>query len=239
MIVYAAITGGNIMTKIGELISNISKYGNSKLYMHSYVQKPGVNNVLEFSVDENGNLNVVGKIEIFDRQYWDNYVLNSSAKLIKSIESYRFSQQDLVMNMSVIILSTLCYNKLPMVPEQEVPTNVNTDKAVNVIYQIANSMLQLSDKDLANIVCDDDNSVENMLIKKASECVISDEIKPTSVLIENIERQAKDVITRLTSVKNIWKEMNNSQTKDEYKKASKKWEKLFIEESDKISSRKA
>lgn len=56
-----------------------------------------------------------------------------------------------------------------MVPEQEVPTNVNTDKVINVIYQIANSMLQLSDKDLANIVCDDDNSIENILIKKASQ----------------------------------------------------------------------
>ena len=33
--------------------------------------------------------------------------------------------------------------------------------------------------------------------------------------------------------------MNNSQTKDEYKKASKKWDELFIEELDKKSSRKA
>lgn len=73
-----------------------------------------------------------------------------------------------------------------MVPEQEVPTNVNIDKDVNVIYQIANT-------------------------------------------------HTKDVKNRLTIVSDLWKAMNNSQTKDEYKKASKEWDALFIEELDKKS----
>lgn len=77
-----------------------------------------------------------------------------------------------------------------MVPQQEVPTNVNSDNVLNIIYQIANT-------------------------------------------------HTKDVKNRLNSVKDIWKAMNNSQTKDEYKKASKKWDELFIEELDKKSSRKA
>ena len=77
-----------------------------------------------------------------------------------------------------------------MVPQQEVPTNVNSDNVLNIIYQIANT-------------------------------------------------HTKDVKNRLNRVKDIWKAMNNSQTKDEYKKSSKNWDALFIEESDKKSSRKA
>ncbi len=219
------------MSKIGELISNIHQYGNSKLYMQS--QNPNVNRVLEFSVDDDGNLNVVGKLEVFDKPFWNGSKIDESAIMIRSIESCQFSKKDLDMNIAVIVLSTFYYSNLPIMAKQEVPTNVNTDKAANVIYQMANSMLQLSNAELTHWVLGRDNDIENMLINKASQSIVSDDIKPVPVLIDNIENQVKDVNARLTNVHNVWKEMNNSRTEDEYKVAGEKWDSLYNDKSEK------
>ncbi len=191
------------MSKIGELILNIYQYGNSKLYLKS--QNPNVNNVLEFFVDDNGNLNVVGKLEVFNKPYWNGREIDSSATMKKSIELCQYSEKDLDMNIALVVLSTFCYDNLPNMTKQEVPTKVNTGKAINIIYQKASSMLQLSNKELARWILGSDNYRENMLIHKASECVMLDDIKPASVLIANIENQVNNVSTRLTNVHNIVK----------------------------------
>ena len=73
------------MSKIGELIYNIHQYGNSKLYIPS--DNPNAFNVLNILVDDNGNLNMDAKVEVFDRPYLNNGIIDSSAVLKKSIET--------------------------------------------------------------------------------------------------------------------------------------------------------
>ena len=217
------------MSMIGELISNIHKYGNSKLYMKSQINN--INNVLEFFVDNNGNLNVVMKKEVYDKPYWDGSKIDSSAIMKRTLEEHQYSSNDLDMNIATVICCTF-YDKKTILKKQEEPVKVNTDKAVNIIYQMANSMLQLSNNDLAHWVTGTNDGIINMMINKASQCIISEDIKPASVLIDNIESQVKDVYARLKKVHNVWKEMNGSRTDKEYKAACKKWEILYNDEGE-------
>ena len=89
------------MSKIGELIYNIHQYGNSKFYIPS--DNPNAFNVLDFLVDDNGNLNMNAKVEVFDRPYLNNGIIDSSAVLEKTIETAKYSDSDLEMIIELLI----------------------------------------------------------------------------------------------------------------------------------------
>ena len=213
------------MSMVGELISNIHKYGNSKLYMKSQINN--INNVLEFSVDDSGILNVVMKKEVYDKPYWDGSKIDSSAIMKRTLEEYQYSSNDLDMNIATVLCCTF-YDKKTILKKQE--ETVNNIK--EICTKMVNSMLQLSNNDLTHWVTGTNDGIINMMIKKASQCIISEDIKPASVLIDNIESQVKDVYARLKEVHNVWKEMNGSRNDKEYKAACEKWEKLYNDEGE-------
>ena len=149
------------MSKIGELIYNIHQYGNSKLYMPT--DNPNAFNVLNILVDDNGNLNMDAKIEVFDRPYLNNGIIDSSAVLKKSIETAKYSDSDLEMIIELLIKATF-YDYLTFITHQEKTTKLNTDDAVKTISEKANEMLQLSNSDLNKISISKYSSGEIILL---------------------------------------------------------------------------
>ncbi len=217
------------MSKIGELIYNIHQYGNSKLYMPS--DNPNAFNVLNILVDDNGNLNMDAKLEVFDRPYLNNGIIDSSAVLKKSIETAKYSDSDLEMIIELLIKATF-YDYLIFITHQEKTTKLNTDDAVKAISEKANEMLQLSNSDLTLWVT---GIRANRLKLDYSE--FEDKIPNTFDEISDIEKQVHDVFTRLMNVRKVWQEMNNSQSQDEYNKISREWDTLYNDKS-KPSSRR-
>ena len=166
------------------------------------------------------------KLEVFDKPYWDGNQINSDATMKKTIEIVRFSENDLNFNIATIIFSTF-YNDNSVITKQETPAQTNTDKAVNTIYQRANSMLQLSNKDLTRWVTSASSGIINIIISKASQNTQSKDIIPAFAAIESIEEQVRDVNNRLFNAYKAWTEMQNSHTQDEFNNAAKKWEILY------------
>lgn len=210
----------NNMSKISKLISNIHKYGNSKLYFKT--KNPRYNNVLEFLVDENGEVNIAAKLEVFDEPYWDENKINSSAKMRESIELTKFSNNDFI----ATVLYCSFYGSDTIITHEEKQTQVNTDKAVNTIYQIANSMLKLSNKDLTKWIQGREYCIVNMMINKAQQSIITEDMITASSAIESIENQFRDVYDRLMFTRFIYNRIDNSHTIDSYKAACDEWDAL-------------
>ena len=211
------------MSKIGELIYNIHQYGNSKFYMPS--DNPNAFNVLDFLVDNNGNLNMNAKIEVFDRPYLNNGIIDSSAVLEKTIETAKYSDSDLQWIIELLIIATF-HDYPTFITRQEKSTKLNTADAVKTISEKAQEMLQLSNSDLTLWVT---GMRANSLNLDYSE--LDDTMPNTFDEICDIEKQVHDVFTRLMNVRRVWQKMNNSQSQDEYDEIGREWDILYSDKS--------
>ena len=221
------------MSKINEFISNIHEYGNSKLYMVS--ENPNANFVLDFSIDENGDLNVTGKLEVYDSTYWDGKTINDNASLLKTIDVLKFTKEELAINIAIILYCSFYERDMYMTKEEKTKV-IDTTKAENEIYSIVDSMLKLNNSELTFWIKADSNGIENMMIKKASVDVNQQIIIPITDIISDIESRVNDVRNRLNIAYGVWNAAENSRTESEYMYYSNQWNILCNDESTIINS---
>lgn len=211
------------MSKIGELITNIHQYGNSKFYVQ--VQNPQSACAVQFLVDENGVLNVTQIIESFDRPFWNGDKKNESANLKEAIEVVKYSEEDIPNVISTIVFSSF-YKGRATLTYDEIPSKVNTDMAVKKLYQMVYAMLQLSNADLTRWVLVGENGIENQLINKVSQNIVPEDVSSEQA-IANIEVMRKEIINKLGEVISVWKNTQTIHSKEEYEEACKQWDSLY------------
>lgn len=216
------------MLLINQLIDNISKYGNSKLYMINSNEK--LNTVLIFQVDDNGDIKVTAKIEEHDIPYWDGKTLNPKAKYKYSSCIQDYPDNRLHFNLSTVLYSDFYSCGVIMLADEKL-TKVNTENAVNKIYQIVNSMLQLSNRDLAHWVLGNCNSVENNLIVNAEKHPAAYKTLTTEEAIADINEQFIDVQKRLHAAYTVYHEYENAPTEKERDKALEKWDAIYYDDT--------
>lgn len=177
------------MHKISTLISNIHKYGNCKVYLLS--GKPITNRVIDFSVDAYGCLHITVKLEYFDKPFWNGVKTDDSANMKSSVKLASYSESNFNIPIATVVYCSF-YKGKTMITHQEKSTKVNTDTAVDKIYQIVNPMLKLSNKDLTQWVLYGENGIKNMMIQKSSQNSDIEEINPTRAS-DTIEEEMQKV----------------------------------------------
>lgn len=211
------------MSTIGELITNIHQYGNSKFYVQ--VRNPKTACAVKFLVDENGVLNVTQIIESFDKPFWDGDRKNESANLEETIEVVKYSEKDLPIVISTIVFSSF-YQERATLTHDEISSKVNTDMAVKKLYQIVYAMLQLSNADLTRWALSNENGIENQLINKASQNIVPEDVSSEQA-IANIEVMGKEIRNKLEEIISVWKNTQTIHSEEEYESACKQWDSLY------------
>lgn len=89
------INGGYIMSIIGEVVKNIYKYGNCKIYLP--VQNPKGVRAISFTIDKDGKLNISQFLESYDRPFWDGNKKREGAVLERSIEALKYKEKDFIL----------------------------------------------------------------------------------------------------------------------------------------------
>ena len=211
------------MSIIGELISNIHQYGNSKFYVQ--VPNPQSACAVELVVDENGVLNATQIIESFDGPFWHGDRKNESANLKEAIEVVKYSEKDLPNVLSTIVFSSFYQGQVTLTHE-ETSSKVNTDMAVKKLYQMVYAMFQLSNADLTRWVLTEETGIENQLINKVSQNIVPQEVSSEQA-IANIELMRREIRDKLEEIIRVWKNTQTINSEEEYEAACKQWDNLY------------
>lgn len=223
------------MSLIGELVENIYKYGNCKFYMGGrQLHDSYVASVIEFLVDENGELSVINLIEHYDKNFWDGDKKSEDAVLDNS-RTNRFVRNDLISTISYVVCASLYnYKKQVALTHEDVTPKANTDMSLARLYKIVYSMFQLSPHEIVNRMGDESCTCA-LLQEKASRLVDIEEVSLEQV-ISNIEIMKQEVETILRKAKELNEQMHSISIENpygtkyfnnKYRIVYNKWIKLF------------
>ena len=226
--------------KIEELIHNIHYYGNSKLYMKSpsqVMKYPNKNHVIKLSVGENGELLTNYKIECFDVPYWDGEKVNKDATLEETIDLNKSANlENAARTVATVLWYSLFqgYDKTYLTFDGAFKINRNYARASEIIGQIANEMLELSNKELACLIMNhwDEECTENILLSKITEETLLKNDMPIESSIDSINQKITDVLERLYCGNKIWKAIQNSKTIEESNLHGEEWRNWCQEEQE-------
>ncbi len=193
------------MSIIGELVENIYKYGNCKLYTERCYSKEV--DVIEFIVTEDGLIKTIPKIEYYDEYFWDDNKnvdkKNINATLIESVEIDCYNNSELVSAISYAIHTGLYVNKnRKMLTFEETVPKGNTDKAVRYLYQIIYSMFQISPDEILNWEGNKEHS-DHMLERGRNALKFDVEEVSSIQAIKNIDLMMEIVDSKVCTIREI------------------------------------
>ena len=202
------------LSTIGKLMFNIYKYGNCRMCIE-YMETPNAkfNRILEFFVDERGKLNAIGKIEMCNKAHSNDTKADDTSAEKKIIEIVKFDNIfDLIDIISIVVFHT--FFKGATISHAETPTQTNTTRAVNVIYQLASPMMfKLSDEYLTTwFSFKNDDNIKNTFSKIANYSTISTIIYDPIEIIEEIEGYVNNISSRLDKIYENYSTMQSDTT---------------------------
>lgn len=211
------------MTYIGKLIDNIYKYGNCKIYMLPR-DNSCANNVYDLVVDEKGNLKISITLEVYDKPYFNGAKFDETSVIKSSNKLFDLTDENLNMVIPKIVYASICNHNLGIVTNKIEAKN--TDAIVYKLCDSVNSMLNLSNEELTDIVLSDQTVGEAILVNRALE-IICHKQYDIYTFISLIEKRVTHISNQYSDILNLYNELNSAKTAGELNALYRKWVKYY------------
>lgn len=218
------------MFMISKLIENVQKYGNCSFYMNDDKNKKA-NRVIEFLVDEDGNLKVNFKMEIYlVGRYWNGFEFSKDSKSQIFSECVLVDGANLITSIAAVMKWSFYENYIGVDADKDYMlaqdgVAFNTDRAVHILYNTACAMLSDFDKqDYHQWFLGSPNAKINLFIKKAAN-VKNEEITP-SLVNSHMEDKMAEFYEKYRVVCEIYNRLKNCES-DELEKITQELDSLF------------
>ncbi len=186
------------MYKLTKIIDNLKKYGNTKIYLTANkLDNSSFNQVINLKVNDKNELDATLSFEIYDRPYWNGLTLNENAVLKEKQEVYKYNKNDIKFLVSLFIYNSL-FKGSYITCEETISLN-NSTSVINDIYNLANSMLKLSDNELSIMISSSELDIETLLMNKEENKKI--ETLQVDVICEKINDKLENINNRLKLIK--------------------------------------
>ncbi|MEG1310219.1 MAG: hypothetical protein RSD06_05030 [Bacilli bacterium] len=209
------------MFLINNVIENIEKYGKCKIYFKNDYDNQIQNRLLNITVGEDGNLVFSDDLQVFDKPFWNGCEVDETAKIKETIQFVKLTD---LAQLTVLLLYCSFYDTQVLFSVKQKTTNVDTQKAVGDLKRTAIKMLEFSTKDCVQMLLGGEKSFTNLLISKNS--IASENEELTDELNEMMQSRIEESFNRYSYVSNLWRIMNDAETKEQYEVACKKWDSL-------------
>lgn len=219
------------MSKISEVIENISKYGNCKIYYNDDSKK--VNLVISVNVDELGNFNAKASKQVYsDGLYWDREKFNYDKSFYKEKTIYKYSDEYILYWLLNIVIKSLNEKDLLNmgIDATKIPASFSTDEAVKKLYNIVNKMItNLSYKDYCELCQIHGDKALCFFTTKFRRDALPDEDIEADMASDLIEEKVQQVAAQFKEIYDLWLTIYFGM--ENYEEAKKEWAKLSVDET--------
>ena len=201
---------------ITKLIENIRENGNCKIYISSkqlnYNIKGRLDNSLklyEFYVDAMGDLEVCIKNESFDKDYWTDNKIDTTATNLETKIVRRYQGDQIFRVIALIICQSFKNDNVLIRVNNNHKKSVDTTHATYFLYNSIMRLLNLSNKDITELVnIPSDKEMENILFSKMDKSLVSRNLS-FEELAESLETKMNLLDERYCYIRELWERLRS------------------------------
>ena len=212
---------------ICELLENLRLYGNSSIYLYRDFgrKSKNQNDVIEFSVNEEGKLVVKSKIKVYDRPYWDGSKFDDKAIQYRELDIYQCKENELVSPLSLVMYCSIKGHWSGINADKtKVGDLTKTAKARRKIYNMASRMIaNWTPKEITQSIRGDENCTTNMLCYKEMQELPEENLKYVGLAGSFMAGKMAKFATQYRQIEEIWEKTQNAQSIEEHDVIGGEW----------------
>ncbi len=217
------------MSKISEVIENISKYGNCEIY---YEDVNEVNFVISVKVDESGKIHATAYERKYENGlYWDGKKFNDKS-FYKEVTKCKYNEESMIFWLLNIVMKSINEKDLLNmgIEAKKTPVSFSTDEATKKIYNKVNKMItNLSYKDYCKLCQIQGDGILYFYATKFRRDALPDEDIEADMASDLIEEKVQQVAAQFKEIYDLWLTIYFGM--ENYEEAKKEWAKLSVDET--------